>query len=181
MKIFTHYFREAFIHCFVFTFLVLTSVSYAQTKWQYLSTKVPVNHDFTTVDPAASYRPGHLLVRFAPDLEGKQRVAAEHQNTMDVLGGGVLKRSLMPSEGLYLIELPENLTVEEALKVYNRNDEIYYAEPDYRVEIFSTIPNDTRFSELWGCTIQGNPAERKMPILMLLKPGILIPMRNPSL
>ncbi len=87
-----HSLKEAFVHCFLF--LCFLSASNAQTKWQYLSTNVPINHDFTKVDPAASYRPGHLLVRFAPDLEGKQHVAAEHQSTMDALGGGVLKATV---------------------------------------------------------------------------------------
>ena len=121
----------------------------AQTKSHYLATRVPADHDFTKASPNAVYKPNHLLVRFTSDEQGIQKSQMTKQALVHSLGGNV-KRSIAASKGLYLIELPEHLSVEQALEIYNARGDILYAEPDYEVRICSTFPNDTRFSELWG-------------------------------
>lgn len=60
--------------------------------------------------------------------------------------------------GLTLIELPPGQTVKDALKTYNRNSKIIYAEPNYKIRLYSNFPNDPFISDdindpcnlLWG-------------------------------
>jgi hypothetical protein len=91
-----------------------------------------------------------MLVRFAPRSDGRQQAKAERLQLLSSLGGAILKRDLNAAQGLCLIELPVGLSVEDALKLYNKSDDILYAEPDYRLELAFTTPNDNRFNELWG-------------------------------
>jgi subtilisin family serine protease len=110
---------------------------------------IPEGHDFTVAADAA-YEPGELIVRFAAKADGKQLNSIEKDQILASLGGGVVKRSYSLVRGLSVIELPEGVTVEQALRSYNKADGILYAEPNYRVKALSTIPNDTRFNDLWG-------------------------------
>jgi hypothetical protein len=43
-----------------------------------------------------------------------------------------------------------NLTVTDALQKLQAKNEILYAEPNYKLKLLSTLPDDTRFNELWA-------------------------------
>ncbi|MHC4866303.1 MAG: S8 family serine peptidase [Planctomycetota bacterium] len=109
----------------------------------------PKDHDFTTIAPDASYRAGEVLVRFAPKANGAEQSKVENNAALAAIGGGNIKRSFGLVPGLAQVILPKDLTVEQALKIFNDRSEILYAEPDYEVQIVAT-PNDTNFSDLWG-------------------------------
>lgn len=112
----------------------------------------PAGYDFTKIRPGASYKPGRLLVRFEPrEIKGKLSAmsAKEKKGILNSLGNAVEKRSFDIVPGLSLVELPPGMTVEEALKKFNKASGILYAEPDYEVEICQ-IPNDGYFNNLWG-------------------------------
>ncbi len=47
------------------------------------------------------------------------------------------------------VKLPKNMSVEQALDVYQMNPDVEYAEPNYRFHATAT-PNDTYFNRLWG-------------------------------
>ncbi|MHC4575512.1 MAG: S8 family serine peptidase, partial [Planctomycetota bacterium] len=110
----------------------------------------PKDRDFTRIPPNASYKPGELLVRFAPRADGKQRAKAEKDAVLASIAGGIIKHSYQLVPGLTVVKLPEGQAVQEALKRFNAKGEILYAEPNYEVKALQTIPNDTRFGELWG-------------------------------
>ena len=59
--------------------------------------------------------------------------------------------------GIELIKLPRGLSVKEAIDLYQRSPDVLYAEPNYIVRTTNT-PNDTRFSEQWGCITLVSPA-----------------------
>lgn len=111
---------------------------------------VPEGHDFTVVSADAIYKPGELLVRFAPKAGGEQRSAEEKNQILSYLGGAALKRSYKLVPGLSLVKLPPGQTVKDALKTFNNTDGILYAEPNYRIYFASTFPNDPDFSKQWG-------------------------------
>ncbi len=138
-----------FCTLFLSVTLLCSTPGYAQTKANYFAAKVPADHDFKEVSPNAVYKPNHLLVRFTSDGQGIQKSQMAKQSIVNSLGGN-LKRSVSAAKGLYLVELPETLSVEDALEIYNAREDILYAEPDYQVKTMATFPNDTRFSELWG-------------------------------
>jgi subtilisin family serine protease len=110
----------------------------------------PEGHDFTVVAADAVYKPGELLVRFAPKADGKQLSTAEKKQILISLGGAALKHNFKIVPGLSLVKLPAEQTVKDALKTFNNRDGILYAEPNYRIYFASTFPDDPNFSEQWG-------------------------------
>jgi Zn-dependent metalloprotease/subtilisin family serine protease len=104
----------------------------------------PANHDFTQIG-AADYEPEQLLVRFANDVAAPQR--AQLLNSM---GGAEVVSEFKLVPGLCLVKLPSSQPLSAALVSFNQSPGILYAEPNYQVKTTATIPNDVRFSELWG-------------------------------
>ena len=87
---------------------------------------VPKDHDFTEVSADVVCKPGELLVRFTPKVDGKQRSRAEKNQILTSLGGGALKRSYKLVPGLSLVKLPAGLTVKDALKTFNNTDGVLH-------------------------------------------------------
>lgn len=101
-------------------------------------------------DSNLPYKEGELLVRFAPKANGKQKTTNEHNQILSSFNAGTVKHSYKRVSGLTLVKLPDNLKVEDTLPNIRSKSEFLYVEPNYKIKLFSTIPNDTRFSELWG-------------------------------
>ena len=131
-----------------------TSYAKSKVKDEFLKQKVPRGHDFTKIPKKAKYKPGRLLVRFAPETNNTQRTKKEKQQILDSLGGAKIKRNFKRLSGLTMVDLPPGQTIEDALKLYNAREDILYTEPDYEIQIFSTSPNEIyppgRFNDLWG-------------------------------
>ena len=103
-----------------------------------------------TIASDLGYKPGELLVRFAPKPNGQQRTITERNEILASIVGGNVTRSYKLVSGLTLVKLPTNTAVENALAAFKNASGILYAEPNYRIKAFSTFPNDTRFNEQWG-------------------------------
>jgi len=97
-----------------------------------------------------AYKPGELIVRFAPKPDSKQWTKTEQNAILASINSGTIKSSCRLVPGLTLVKLPETLSVESALVVFKNASGILYAEPNYKGKALSTFPNDTRFNELWG-------------------------------
>jgi len=124
--------------------------SYAKTSKKFKMPSIPKNHDFTKITANAEYKPGELLVRFAPKSDWSQKSTVEKQQILINLGGATIKRNFKIVPGACVVKLPYGLTVEAALKTFNKTAGIIYAEPNYKVKTISTFPNDPCFSQLWG-------------------------------
>ena len=100
------------------------------------------------------YREGELLVRFAPKGDGKQRSVSEKAQVLSSLGGGFEKHRYKLVAGLSLVELAPGRKVENALRAFNNRPEVLYAEPNYKLELMSTEPDDTYWTDpndhLWA-------------------------------
>ncbi len=105
----------------------------------------PSGRDFTQAVPDTEYPVDRLLVRFAEGVVGSQRA-----QLLSALGGAQIAREYRLVPGLCLVKLPVGQAMEVALKTYNQSPGVLYAEPDYLVQADATLPNDARFSELWG-------------------------------
>jgi subtilisin family serine protease len=107
---------------------------------------------YSSLVPASGpeYKPGELLVRFAPKDTGMQRSAKEKNDILSTLGLGTIKREYRIVPGLSLVKLPSGQKVEDALKTFSRTNGILYAEPDYKINLLSTFPNDPNFNQLWA-------------------------------
>jgi subtilisin family serine protease len=93
----------------------------------------------SSVEPA-QYVPGEVIVRFL-DSASKATVAA---------AGGQMIKSFAGGEGrVQHVKLNKDETVEAALAKYRHSPAVEYAEPNY-IHQLAAIPNDTRFTSLWG-------------------------------
>jgi len=109
-------------------------------------------HDFTQLAEDANYRAGELLVRFADNVA--QAGTAQARVLANAGGGTVMRRfTLVP--GLTVVELPEGLTMADALVRFNQTAGVLYAQPNYQQRALRT-PNDPYFSDLWGLDNAGN-------------------------
>lgn len=101
-------------------------------------------------DPnGAKYVEGELLVRFAPKADGRIPSRTERDAVLTALGGAKETGSYWLVPGLTVVRLPDGLSVEVALPLFNKRPEILYAEPNYLLYILFT-PNDPRFDLQWG-------------------------------
>lgn len=86
------------------------------------------------------YAPDHIFVKYDPNLIRSLSAESAAEILKDF-------SDLVP--GLQIIELPDGVTVEEAVDYYNALPGVLYAEPDYYVSTCS-VPNDQYFNNLWG-------------------------------
>jgi parallel beta-helix repeat protein len=111
----------------------------------YLS--VPVSIGFAS---DTEYKPGELLVCFAPKENGVERNVAERNAVLTTLGGGEVTHTYKLVPGLTVVKLPPRVKVEDAVVKFNKAPGILYAEPNYKVKGLATFPNDPMFVQLWG-------------------------------
>ncbi len=86
------------------------------------------------------YVAGQVLVRFRRDTP---------KSWMNIAHGVVRAKVLQdfqPIDGLYLVRIPAEVTVEEAVAAYGRQPEVLYAQPNYIYHALPTNPNDTFYA-----------------------------------
>jgi len=93
------------------------------------------------------YKPGELIVRFAPKANGKQRSKAERKGILDSINGGSIKHSFKLVSGLTIVKLKDKDKVKDKIKEFKNKKGILYAEPNYKGMIISTIPDDPYINE----------------------------------
>ena len=103
--------------------------------------------DSLQIDPDR-YDDASILVRFQPGFAAAAARGETDQNA-SILQGADVGRQLAGVPGLHKVTLPDNLDVTRALSAYQKNLNVVYAQPNYRVSIADTYPNDLRFDEMW--------------------------------
>jgi uncharacterized repeat protein (TIGR01451 family) len=101
------------------------------------------------------YKEGELLVRFAPKAKGVQRTVNERNQLLSSLDVGQIKHSYKRVQGLTLVKLPERQKVADVLAKFKNKGEILYIEPNYKIKLCSTTPNDPCFVYQWGMNNTG--------------------------
>ena len=86
--------------------------------------------------------PGELIVRFRPGVGAARRAAVRAD------GDARLQKSL-PLPGLELLRLAPGDSLRAAAAEFEDDPGVMYAEPNFYYEL-DAVPNDPRFSELWG-------------------------------
>ena len=107
---------------------------------------VVFNDDGTTVGAAGpTSHPSRVLVRFRSGARS------------DFLPGSPFA-SAFPGDGnLHLVQNPPGLSVADAVRRYQANPNVLYAEPDYMVQT-TLIPTDPRWNQQWDMTKISAPA-----------------------
>jgi len=90
----------------------------------------------------AEYVPGELLVKY------KQKTDMSLANSLNAETGSS-KITEFNNIRVHQIRISNDLTVEEAIRIYNEDPNVEYAEPNYIINLHA-MPNDTDFNELWG-------------------------------
>src|SRR3972149_3723216 len=98
----------------------------------------------------SAYKEDHLLVRFAPKDEGEELSTLQKSEMISTLSLGTVKKEYKIVPGLCLVKLSEGKSVQNALETLEGIPGILYAEPDYKIKLYSTFPNDPCFPYLWG-------------------------------
>jgi hypothetical protein len=93
------------------------------------------------------YRSDRILVK--PSVSNINMLNAQ-------LGTRVL-RSYPHIGNIQVVQLPQGMTVSQAIADYQNSGQVTYAEPDYLVEATVTNPNDPRFTDgtLWNLNNTG--------------------------
>ena len=96
------------------------------------------------------YEESTLLIKFIPKADGKQKTKDERNQILSSFNAGTVKRSYTLVPGWSLVKLPEGMKVEDALPKLKGKDGIIYVEPNWKIELCATTPNDQYFPVLWG-------------------------------
>ncbi len=89
------------------------------------------------------FAPDQVLVKFKPTLSEEMREA-----TVAAYQSRKIKK--ISRLDIYLLQIPENLSVEEMLSLLERNPDVEYAEPNYIRHIAQRTPNDPFFIEQYA-------------------------------
>lgn len=92
----------------------------------------------------AGYASDHILVQFKPDAKPTN------------LDGTLLTNSLSLVPGLFQVDLPQGLSVEQAIQAYAHNPQVISSQPDYYLETTS-LPNDPLLNQQWSFVNKSNP------------------------
>ncbi len=100
-----------------------------------------------------------ILVRFEPGYRGIAAVEPVGFGA-GILQGTHVGRQLGRVSGLHRIHLSSAVSVEAALAAYRNSSMVTYAEPNFRVRIAETYPEDPRFGEMWALHNTGQTGGR---------------------
>lgn len=109
--------------------------------------------EFSRMGPnkARRFVPGEVLVKYERDVEAAGRVMARSATGASVVGR-------LPITGMELVRVPRTASVREAIRVFEDQPGVEYAEPNFVYEAMA-VPNDARFGELWGLNNNGQSIE----------------------
>jgi len=101
-----------------------------------------------------AYRTDQVFVRFTA-VNGEELTPYQRLRLLSgFVNGSYIARDYKIVPSLCLVQLPEDITVSQAMDTYMRSPLVMYAEPNYKRH-FTVIPNDTLFADLWGMNNTG--------------------------
>ncbi len=99
---------------------------------------------FPAESPKQKFAPDRLLVRFKPG------VGTPAQSAVHAAAASRPIHSFHHVPNLQLVQIPAGTSMASALNSYRSNPAVLYAEPDYKVQLFDTQPNDPLFNLQWA-------------------------------
>ncbi|TSD01109.1 MAG: subtilase family serine protease [Parcubacteria group bacterium Athens0714_25] len=106
------------------------------------------------------YVQGEIIVKFKHDLSQKDekkfldknnfssmKKVADIHSEKDKINNKISARGI---DRIFLVKSEKNFDILKITEKLNKNSDIEYAEPNFKLNAFETIPNDVSFPELWG-------------------------------
>ncbi|HKH10591.1 MAG TPA: S8 family peptidase [Rubrobacter sp.] len=95
-----------------------------------------------------SFAPGEIIVAM------KEPASQADLRELNRENGAAIEEDL-PRSDVNVIDLPQDLTVTEAVKAYEQSPDVAYAEPNFKLQPAAT-PNDPNYRDLWGLNNTGH-------------------------
>jgi hypothetical protein len=95
-----------------------------------------------------AYRPGEVLIKYKQDTPP---AVIEKRHTE----WGVRTMRAFRHPRIKHLTLPPGMSVEDAIQLFSKDPGVEYVEPNYIWRRCATVPDDTRFSYLWGLNNTG--------------------------
>jgi|HubBroStandDraft_2_1064218.scaffolds.fasta_scaffold29287_3 hypothetical protein len=86
------------------------------------------------------FRPDRVLVRFRPTVT-RDAINAAHARV-----GATILKEMKIVDRLQLVQIKAGASVSDTIRRYRSDPNILYAEPDYILNAFDIVPNDSQFS-----------------------------------
>lgn len=99
---------------------------------------------------SGTYRPDQILVGFKPGTPAWDR-AGSHANL------GTKARGRVASIDVEIVEVPKGRSVDSLIRMYKKNPNVVFAEPDY-VATTAMTPDDPKYPEQWAHPYVNTPA-----------------------
>jgi subtilisin family serine protease len=152
----------------ILSILVLTQFGMANqisinNSNSYIESSLP-SHQPLNTDPTGQYIQGQVLVRYKTDV-------VTNPTSYD-LATSTANRRIAPKSvkdigsksvpGIQSVELPSDVTVENAISIYTNDSNVLWAQPNYVYKL-TTVPNDPLFDQQWwlnntGQSFPGQPS-----------------------
>jgi len=95
------------------------------------------------------YEPGELIVKYRPGGEGRRGELHRRH--------GSRKMKEFPGYAMEQVKVRPGTLVEDAVREFENDPEVEYAEPNYRVQAYA-VPGDPYYPQLWGMAKINAPA-----------------------
>lgn len=133
-------------------FFLIAICSFLAASFEFGRTGNPASQrpPFNRVDltHGQKYVPGEVLVRFKRGTS-RQAMLATHARL-----GTTLNREFASVPGLHHVKFSADIPVKRALRLYRKDPNVLYAEPNYVLHRFN-VPNDPLFSQQWALANTG--------------------------
>ena len=115
-----------------------------------------------SVPAVAEYVPGEIIIKFKPAITRSitdQATAGKMADEGRANLGRVCRRAgldtpeikrILKGTGALQLKLRPGFNVDEAVRKLRGDPDIEYTEPNYKVKVFATTPNDAYFDQQWG-------------------------------
>lgn len=107
-----------------------------------------ISNNYTNESNSTDYRKYEIFVRFKSDNLTNEGLEEVSKNANLQIGATLLK-NYDEVKGLELVEIPESVSLQDAIAKYLQNPDVLYAEPNY-IYKKETIPNDSDYTMQWG-------------------------------
>jgi thermitase len=113
----------------------------------------------TDAATGAQYMADEVIVKYNPHkFQNARMMSASSADSNARIGARVRKDFTSAGlQGMQVVTIPSNISVNYAIAEYRKNPDVLYAEPNYIYHIAAVTPNDPYYANQWGLHNIGTP------------------------